>query len=153
MTSSAAYAFVESVIVLLDRPGSIEVLRRFTWQLGLSLAAVPLALAVTPFGEFLVYANRRAAAGAVAAGKNCSLWLIIPLPALTATFELVPRDADQQSADAEHHRGGFVITGNCHYSVDLGEPLGWAGPVHPRLGPAALYSAALPGALHSDGSL
>ena len=87
MTSSAAYAFVESVIVLLDRPGSIEVLRRFTWQLGLSLAAVPLALAVTPFGNFW-FMQIAALPPELLQQAKTALWLIIPLPALTALSSL-----------------------------------------------------------------
>ena len=87
MTSSAAYAFVESVIVLLDRPGSIEVLRRFTWQLGLSLAAVPLALAVTPFGNFW-FMQIAALPPELLQQARTALWLIIPLPALTALSSL-----------------------------------------------------------------
>ena len=87
MTNSAAYAFVESVIVLLDRPGSIELLRRFTWRLGLSLAAVPLALATTPLGD--LWFNRVAALPPELLHQaRLSLWLVIPLPALTALSSL-----------------------------------------------------------------
>lgn len=87
MTNSAAYAFVESVIVLLDRPGSIELLRRFTWRLGLSLAAVPLVLAITPLGDF--WFNRIAALPPeLLQQAKLSLWLVIPLPALTALSSL-----------------------------------------------------------------
>lgn len=87
MTNSAAYAFVESVIVLLDRPGSIELLRRFTWRLGLSLAAVPLALAITPLGD--LWFNRIAALPPELLHQaKLSLWLVIPLPALTALSSL-----------------------------------------------------------------
>jgi len=87
MTNSAAYAFVESVIVLLDRPGSIELLRRFTWRLGLSLAAVPLALAITPLGD--LWFNRIAALPPELLHQaRLSLWLVIPLPALTALSSL-----------------------------------------------------------------
>lgn len=87
MTNSAAYAFVESVIVLLDRPGSIELLRRFTWRLGFILAAVPLALAITPLGEF--WFNRIAALPPeLLQQAKFSLWLVIPLPALTALSSL-----------------------------------------------------------------
>ena len=87
MTNSAAYAFVESVIVLLDRPGSIEVLRRFTWRLGLILAAVPLALAITPLGD--IWFDRVAALPPeLQQQAKISLWLVIPLPALTALSSL-----------------------------------------------------------------
>ncbi|MXZ22021.1 MAG: hypothetical protein F4Y84_15700 [Caldilineaceae bacterium SB0665_bin_25] len=87
MTNSAAYAFVESVIVLLDRPGSIELLRKFTWRLGLSLAAVPLALATTPLGD--LWFNRVAALPPELLHQaRLSLWLVIPLPALTALSSL-----------------------------------------------------------------
>ena len=87
MTNSAAYAFVESVIVLLDRPGSIELLRRFTWRLGLSLAVVPLALATTPLGD--LWFNRIAALPPeLLQQATLSLWLVIPLPALTALSSL-----------------------------------------------------------------
>ena len=87
MTNSAAYAFVESVIVLLDRPGSIELLRKFTWRLGLSLAAVPLALAITPLGD--LWFNRIAALPPELLHQaRLSLWLVIPLPALTALSSL-----------------------------------------------------------------
>ncbi len=87
MTNSAAFAFVESVIVLLDRPGSIEVLRRFTWKLGLALAAVPLVMAVTPFGDF--WFLRVAALPPELVGQaKAALWLIIPLPALTTLSSL-----------------------------------------------------------------
>lgn len=82
MTNSAALAYVEAVIVLLDRPGSIEELQRFTWRLGLALATVPLLLAATPAGDYLV--------GRIAAlpeellqQARLALWLMIPLPALT----------------------------------------------------------------------
>ena len=87
MTNSAAFAFVESVIVLLDRPGSIEVLRRFTWQLGLYLAAVPLALAVTPLGDFW-FVKIAALPPELLQQAKTALWLIIPLPALTALSSL-----------------------------------------------------------------
>ena len=87
MTNSAAYAFVESVIVLLDRPGSIEPLRRFTWRLGLSLAAIPLALAVTPLGDLWFY-RIAALPPELLHQARLSLWLVIPLPALTALSSL-----------------------------------------------------------------
>ncbi len=87
MTNSAAFAFVESVIVLLDRPGSIEVLRRFTWKLGLSLAAVPLVMAVTPFGDFW-FLRIAALPPELLQQAKTVLWLIIPLPALTALSSL-----------------------------------------------------------------
>jgi len=87
MTNSAAYAFVESVIVLLDRPGSIEVLRRFTWRLGACLAAIPMALAITPLGDF--WFDRIAALPPeLLQQAKQSLWLVIPLPALTALSSL-----------------------------------------------------------------
>ncbi|MYC96630.1 MAG: hypothetical protein F4X14_16820 [Caldilineaceae bacterium SB0661_bin_32] len=87
MTNSAAYAFVESVIVLLDRPGSIELLRKFTWRLGLSLAAVPLALAITPLGD-LWFSRIAALPPELLHQARLSLWLVIPLPALTALSSL-----------------------------------------------------------------
>ena len=87
MTNSAAFAFVESVIVLLDRPGSIEVLRRFTWKLGLALAAIPLVMAVTPLGEFWFLRIAALPPELVEQAKT-TLWLIIPLPALTTLSSL-----------------------------------------------------------------
>jgi len=87
MINSAAYAFVESVIVLLDRPGSIEVLRRFTWRLGVCLAAIPMVLAITPLGDF--WFDRIAALPPeLLQQAKQSLWLVIPLPALTALSSL-----------------------------------------------------------------
>ena len=83
MTNSAAIAYVEAVIVLLDRPGSIEALQRFTWQLGLTLAAVPLLLAVTPLGN-LLFAGVTALPPELLQQARVALWLMIPLPALTA---------------------------------------------------------------------
>ncbi len=87
MTNSAAFAFVESVIVLLDRPGSIEVLRRFTWKLAFALAAVPLVMAVTPFGDFW-FLRIAALPPELLQQAKAVLWLIIPLPALTALSSL-----------------------------------------------------------------
>ena len=82
MANSAALAYVEAVIVLLDRPGSIEALRRFTWQLGLGLAAVPLLLAATPLGQ--LWFERIAALPSELHGQaQAALWLTAPLPALT----------------------------------------------------------------------
>ena len=83
MTNSAAIAYVEAVIVLLDRPGSIEALQRFAWQLGLALSAVPLTLAVTPIGD--IWFERFAALPPeLLLQAQITLWLMIPLPALTA---------------------------------------------------------------------
>ena len=83
MTNSAAIAYVEAVIVLLDRPGSIEALQRFAWQLGLALSAVPLTLAVTPIGD--IWFERFAALPPeLLMQAQITLWLMIPLPALTA---------------------------------------------------------------------
>ena len=87
MTNSAAFAFVESVIVLLDRPGSIEVLRRFTWKMALALAAVPLVMAVTPLGDFW-FLRIAALPPELLQQAKAALWLIIPLPALTALSSL-----------------------------------------------------------------
>ncbi len=83
MVNSAAFAFVESVIVLLDRPGSIERLRQFTWRLSLALAAVPLAMAITPFGDFW-FTRIAALPPELLQQAKVALWLMIPLPALTA---------------------------------------------------------------------
>lgn len=83
MTNSAAIAYVEAVIVLLDRPGSIETLQRFAWQLGLTLAAVPLALAATPIGDYW-FARVAALPPELLQQARVTLWLMIPLPALTA---------------------------------------------------------------------
>ena len=82
MANSAAIAYVEAVIVLLDRPGSLKALRRFTWQLGLSLAAIPLVLAVTPLGRFLFLHITGLPLELIEQAQNV-LWLMIPLPALT----------------------------------------------------------------------
>ena len=83
MINSAAIAYVEAVIVLLDRPGSIEALQRFAWQLGLALAAIPLALAVTPIGDYL-FERVTALPPELLRQAQITLWLMIPLPALTA---------------------------------------------------------------------
>ena len=83
MTNSAAIAYVEAVIVLLDRPGSIEALQRFAWQLGLALAAVPLLLAVTPIGDYW-FERVAALPPELLQQAQITLWLMIPLPALTA---------------------------------------------------------------------
>ncbi len=81
MINSAAIAFVEVVIVHLDRPGSIEALGRFALGLGLSLAVVPVALAVTPLGD--LWFIRFAALPVELVGQaKAGLWLAIPLPAL-----------------------------------------------------------------------
>ena len=82
MTNSAAIAYVEAVIVLLDRPGSIEELQRFTWRLGLTLATIPLALAVTPAGDYL-FGQIAALPAELLQQARLALWLMIPLPALT----------------------------------------------------------------------
>ncbi len=82
MTNSAAIAYVEAVIVLLDRPGSIEELQRFTWRLGLTLAAIPLVLAVTPAGDYL-FGQIAALPAELLQQARLALWLMIPLPALT----------------------------------------------------------------------
>ena len=82
MANSAAIAYVEAVIVLLDRPGSLKALRRFTWQLGLSLSAIPLVLAVTPLGRFLFFRITGLPLELIEQAQN-ALWLMIPLPALT----------------------------------------------------------------------
>lgn len=87
MTNSAAFALVESVIVLLDRPGSIEALRRFTWQLGLSLAAVPLVMAITPLGEFW-FTRIAALPPELLSQAKIALWLLVPLPALSTLSSL-----------------------------------------------------------------
>ncbi len=83
MTNSAAIAYVEAVIVLLDRPGSIEALQRFAWQLGLALASVPLTLAVTPIGDYW-FERVAALPPELLQQAQITLWLMIPLPALTA---------------------------------------------------------------------
>lgn len=87
MTTGAAIAFVEAVIVLLDRPGSIEALRQFAVKLGLSLAAVPLAMAVTPLGDYW-FTHFAALPPELVQQAKLSLWLIIPLPALTTLSSL-----------------------------------------------------------------
>ncbi len=83
MTNSAAIAYVEAVIVLLDRPGSIEALQRFAWQLGLALSAVPLTLAITPIGD-MWFERFAALPPELLLQAQITLWLMIPLPALTA---------------------------------------------------------------------
>ena len=82
MTNSAALAYVEAVIVLLERPGSIEQLQRFTWRLGLALATIPLLLAATPAGDYL-FGRIAALPAELLQQARLALWLMIPLPALT----------------------------------------------------------------------
>lgn len=82
MINSASIAYVEAVVVLLDRRGSVEALGRFTWQLGLFVAAVPVLLAVTPFGPFW-FLRVAALPPELLPQAQFALWLMIPLPALT----------------------------------------------------------------------
>ena len=80
--NSAAIGYVEVVIVHLDRPGSIEALRRFALQLGLFLAFVPLVISVTPLGDLWLIRFAALPPDLLQQAK-AALWLVIPLPALT----------------------------------------------------------------------
>lgn len=87
MINSAAIAFVEVVIVHLDRAGSIEALGRFGLGLGLSLAIVPAALALTPLGD-LWFLRFGALPEELVGHAKAGLWLAIPLPALVTVTSI-----------------------------------------------------------------
>jgi hypothetical protein len=79
---SAAFAYQEVVIALLDRPGARPVLRRFAWLLALALTAMPALFALPSVGG--VWLERVAGLrGDLAGAALPALALVAPVPGLS----------------------------------------------------------------------
>lgn len=81
MFRSAGYAYNETVVALLDEPGSVGFLRRFThWMSGLVMLLF-LVMAVTPLAH-LYFRNLQGLDPELARLATLGIWLTIPIPAL-----------------------------------------------------------------------
>lgn len=83
MLRAAGIAYTEVVVALLDRPGGLRQLRRFTVRLSLALSVPLLVLCTTPlidiwFDRFIGLRPELAALG------KSALWFAVLMPAVTA---------------------------------------------------------------------
>ena len=82
---STGFSFSEVVVSLLDRPGAVPALRRFTTLLAASITAVILAFAFTPLGG-VWFAQVAALQPALVSLAVVGLIIAVPLPGLS-TFQ------------------------------------------------------------------
>jgi hypothetical protein len=80
---SPGIAFNEVVVALMDRPGSVAKLRRFTLYLGGVATALLLLVVATPLAAFWLR-DLSALAPDLATMARPGLWLMLPLPMLVA---------------------------------------------------------------------
>jgi progressive ankylosis protein len=80
---SMGIAYNEVVVALLDQPGALRALRRFTVLLVTATTSLLLLLAATPLAE-LWFGQVAALASPLVALARGALWLALPVPALVA---------------------------------------------------------------------
>jgi hypothetical protein len=84
---SAGFANNEVVVALLDRPGALAPLRRFSLMLAAITTVLMALVAATPLGE--LWLGRVAALpAALIALSHGALWALVPLPGLNALQSL-----------------------------------------------------------------
>lgn len=99
---SLGFAFNEVVVSLLERPGAAAALQRFAWGIALTSSVVLALLAWTPLaGVYFASVSALPAHLQPLAGR--ALWILIPLPAITALQSLY------QGA-LVHHRRTRAVT-------------------------------------------
>jgi hypothetical protein len=84
---SVGFALNEVVVALIERPGAVAVLRRFTFALAATTSSLLLLLAITPLG-FLWFGSVAALAPDLQALARAGLWVAILLPGLSALQSL-----------------------------------------------------------------
>jgi hypothetical protein len=82
MLRSLGYAYNEVVIAMLDEPGAVHSLRRFTALLAASTTALLLTIAATPLAE-LWFRRVSALTPSLATLAHRGLWIALPIPGLT----------------------------------------------------------------------
>lgn len=80
---SVGFAMNEVVVALVDRPGAVHALRRFTVLLAASLSGLLLLTAVTPIGAWWFGGVSALPPNLVSLARS-ALWVALPLPGLTA---------------------------------------------------------------------
>jgi hypothetical protein len=80
---STGFALNEVVVALLDRPGAVPALRRFTVRLAGAVTSLLLVTAATPL-DAVWFGRVSALPGPLAALAMAGLWIAAPMPALSA---------------------------------------------------------------------
>ncbi|MBN1259312.1 MAG: hypothetical protein JXB35_01400 [Anaerolineae bacterium] len=78
---SPGIAYTETVVALLDYPGSLRLLRRFTWYLIGSVSGIALLVTATPFSRFWFTTLSGLSPELSVLARN-SLWMVLLLPNL-----------------------------------------------------------------------
>jgi hypothetical protein len=99
---SLGFAFNEVVVSLLERPGAAPALQRFAWGIAIAGTLILGILAATPLSS-AYFAEVSALPAGLQALASRALWLLVPLPAITALQSLY------QGA-LVHHRRTRAVT-------------------------------------------
>jgi hypothetical protein len=99
---SLGFAFNEVVVSLLERPGAAPALQRFAWGIAIAGTLILGILAATPLSS-AYFAEVSALPAGLQALAGRALWLLVPLPAITALQSLY------QGA-LVHHRRTRAVT-------------------------------------------
>jgi len=99
---SLGFAFNEVVVSLLEKPGAAAALQRFAWGIAIVGSLVLGVLAATPLAS-LYFADVSALPAHLQALAGSALWILVPLPAITALQSLY------QGA-LVHHRRTRAVT-------------------------------------------
>jgi Na+-driven multidrug efflux pump len=99
---SLGFAFNEVVVSLLENPGAAAALQRFAWGIAIVGSLVLGILAATPLAA-IYFADVSALPAHLQALAGSALWILVPLPAITALQSLY------QGA-LVHHRRTRAVT-------------------------------------------
>jgi hypothetical protein len=84
---SMGFALNEVVVAMLDHPGAVPALRRFTGLLATAVTSLAIVAAATPIGT-VWFARVSALPAALVSLATTGLWLAAPMPALSALQSL-----------------------------------------------------------------
>jgi hypothetical protein len=131
---SAGFALNEVVVALLERPGAVAALRRFTFTLSAVVSGAMLLLAATPLGVLWLGRVSGLPPDLVRL-STLALWMALPMPALSAIQSLY------QGALVHAHRTRAVTESVAIYLVVMAVCLAAGGAWMPAPGIYVAFAA------------